>query len=68
MHKKQRKKREVYKLPRQNFLASAGLGLLWKPVPRLFLRLDYAVPFIDLDDRGTNVQDEGFFFSVNYRL
>jgi hemolysin activation/secretion protein len=56
------------KLPRQNFLASAGLGLLWEPVPRLFLRLDYAVPFIDLDDRGTNAQDEGFFFSVNYRL
>jgi hemolysin activation/secretion protein len=56
------------KLPRQTFLASAGLGLLWEPVPRLSLRLDYAIPFIDLDDRGTNAQDNGFFFSVNYRL
>ncbi len=56
------------KLPRQTFLASAGLGLLWEPLPRLSLRLDYAIPFIDLDDRGTNAQDNGFFFSVNYRL
>lgn len=56
------------KLPNQTFLASAGLGLLWEPLPRLFLRLDYAVPFIDLDDRGDNAQDEGFFFSVNYEL
>jgi hemolysin activation/secretion protein len=56
------------KLPNQTFLASAGLGLLWEPLPRLFLRLDYAVPFIDLDDRGDNAQDEGFYFSVNYEL
>ncbi len=56
------------KLPNQTFLASAGLGLLWEPLPRLFLRVDYAVPFIDLDDRGTNAQDDGFYFSVNYQL
>jgi hemolysin activation/secretion protein len=52
----------------QRFLASAGLGLLWRPLPRLGVRLDYAVPFIDLDDRGENAQDDGFYFSVNYRL
>jgi hemolysin activation/secretion protein len=55
-------------VPRQTFLAGAGLGLLWEPEPNLFLRLNYAVPFINLDDRGTNVQDDGFYFSVNYRL
>lgn len=53
-------------LPNQTFLAGAGLGLLWEPVTNLFLRLDYAVPFINLDDRGTNAQDDGFYFSVNY--
>ena len=53
-------------LPKQTFLAGAGLGLLWEPVTNLFLRLDYAVPFINLDDRGTNAQDDGFYFSVNY--
>lgn len=56
------------KLPNQTFLASAGLGLLWEALPRLFLRLDYAIPFIDLGDRGTNAQDDGFYFSVNYEL
>lgn len=52
--------------PSQTFLASAGMGILWEPLPRLLLRLDYAVPFIDLNDRGTNAQDDGFYFSVNY--
>ena len=56
------------KLSNQTFLASAGLGLLWQPLLGLSLRLDYAVPFIDLDDRGTNAQDEGFYFSVNYQF
>ncbi|MDZ7957666.1 MAG: ShlB/FhaC/HecB family hemolysin secretion/activation protein [Aulosira sp. DedQUE10] len=52
--------------PNQTFLASAGLGLLWEPLPRLLMRLNYAVPFIDVSDRGNNAQDRGFNFSVNY--
>ncbi|MGJ5676369.1 MAG: ShlB/FhaC/HecB family hemolysin secretion/activation protein [Nostochopsis sp.] len=54
--------------PNQNFLASAGLGLIWEPVPRLVMRFDYAVPFVDLSDRGNNAQDRGFNFSVNYNF
>lgn len=53
-------------LPRQNFLVGAGLGLIWEPIPRLGVRLDYALPLVDLSDRGNNAQDDGFFFSVNY--
>lgn len=53
-------------LPKQTFLASAGLGILWEPLPRLLMRLDYAVPFIDLSDRTQDMQDQGFSFSVNY--
>lgn len=53
---------------RQRFLASAGLGLLWQPLPNLDLRLDYGLPLINLDDRGENAQDSGFYFSVNYQL
>lgn len=53
-------------LPRQRFLAGAGLGLLWEPLPRLNVRLDYGLPFVDLRDRGENVQDSGFYFSVFY--
>ncbi|WP_224092391.1 ShlB/FhaC/HecB family hemolysin secretion/activation protein [Nostoc sp. MS1] len=58
------------KLPDQTFLAGAGLGMLWDNalgIDRLALRLDYAVPFVDLQDRGNNVQDEGFYFSLRYR-
>lgn len=55
-------------LPRQNFLASLGLGLLWQPVPNLNVRLDYGVPLVSLRDRGNNVQDHGFHFSVSYQF
>ncbi|NET58749.1 MAG: ShlB/FhaC/HecB family hemolysin secretion/activation protein, partial [Symploca sp. SIO2E6] len=55
-------------LPGQRFLAGVGLGVIWQPLPNLNLRLDYGVPLIDLDDRGTNAQDEGFYFSVNYQF
>ncbi|MDJ0535255.1 MAG: ShlB/FhaC/HecB family hemolysin secretion/activation protein [Xenococcaceae cyanobacterium MO_207.B15] len=53
-------------VPDDNFVAALGLGLLWQPVEGLNLRLDYAPPLIDLDDRGDNVQDDGLHFSVNY--
>ncbi|MBD2448123.1 ShlB/FhaC/HecB family hemolysin secretion/activation protein [Nostoc sp. FACHB-152] len=56
------------KLPRQNFLAGAGLGVLWELFPGLNLRVDYAFPFVELDDQGDNAQDNGLFFSLNYRL
>ena len=52
----------------QRFIAGLGLGLLWQPIEGLNLRLDYAPPLIDLDDRGNNVQDNGFYFSVNYQF
>ncbi len=54
-------------IPRQKFLAGGGLGILWEPIPRLNLRLDYGLPFVDLRDRGDNAQDSGFYFSVNYQ-
>jgi hemolysin activation/secretion protein len=55
-------------LPSQRFLAGVGLGLIWEPVPRLNLRLDYGYPLIKLDDKGNNAQDEGFYFSVRYQF
>ncbi|WP_242044671.1 ShlB/FhaC/HecB family hemolysin secretion/activation protein [Anabaena azotica] len=55
-------------IQRQKFIAGLGLGLLWKPIPNLGVRLDYAVPLVDLEDRGRNAQDDGFYFSVGYRL
>ena len=56
------------KLQRQPFLVGAGLGLLYSPLPKLNLRLDYGLPLVNLVDRGEKVQDSGFYFSVNYQL
>lgn len=50
----------------QTVLAGLGFGVLWEPLPRFTIRTDFALPLIELDDRGNNAQAEGFFFSVNY--
>lgn len=55
-------------LPSQNFLAGGGVGLLLTPIERLNLRLDYAIPFINLSDRGTNLQESAFYFSLGYQF
>ncbi len=55
-------------LPSQTFLAGAGVGVLWKPLPRMNVRLDYGLPLINLDDRGDNIQDDGLYFSLGYRI
>ena len=54
-------------LPDQRFLAGAGIGLIWQPLPQVDLRLDYGLPLVNLDDRGNNAQDSGFYFSVIVR-
>nr|RNJ65739.1 MAG: ShlB/FhaC/HecB family hemolysin secretion/activation protein [Leptolyngbya sp. IPPAS B-1204] len=54
----------------QTFLVGAGLGLLLNDplgLDGLSLRFDYGFPFVDLDDRGDNAQDDGFYFSVRYQ-
>jgi hemolysin activation/secretion protein len=57
-------------LPSQTFLASTGLGLIWNQalgIENLSLRLDYGFPFINLNNRGNNIQDDGFYFSLRYQ-
>ena len=57
-------------LPRQQVLVGTGLGVIVDDplgLKGLSLRLDYGVPLNDLDDRGNNVQDDGFYFQVKYR-
>ncbi|MBD2200700.1 MULTISPECIES: ShlB/FhaC/HecB family hemolysin secretion/activation protein [Calothrix] len=58
-------------LPNQTFLVGAGLGLQWEQVlgfPGLTVRLDYGFPFINLSDRGSNIQDDGIYFNLRYKL
>ena len=50
-----------------NFLAGIGLGLISEPIKGLSLRLDYAPPLVDLDDKGSNIQEDGFYFRLGYR-
>ncbi len=52
--------------PDDSFLAGIGLGLLWDPSPDLTLRFDFALPLVDISDRGENAQDRAFYFSINY--
>lgn len=50
----------------QTVIAGIGLGLLWQPISGLNLRFDYAFPLVEIDNKGDNAQDDGFYFSVNY--
>ncbi len=57
-------------LPSQTVLVSPGLGLIWNQaigIEGLSLRVDYGIPIITLPDRSANLQNDGFYFQVNYR-
>jgi hemolysin activation/secretion protein len=54
-----------FSLPSQTFLFGTGLGLLWNPVENLSLRLDYGIPWVNLKDRGNNLQSDGLYFQIN---
>jgi hemolysin activation/secretion protein len=60
--------RNLNLLPNQNFLAGGGLGILFEPIKRLNLRLDYAIPFVNLSDRGSNLQESSLYFSLGYQF
>jgi hemolysin activation/secretion protein len=53
-------------LANETFLASAGLGMIWEPISRMLVRVDYAIPLIYNSDRRENAQDRGLNFSVGY--
>ena len=53
-------------LPKNQFLIGAGLGVLLEPVEDWQIRLDYGYPFIDIDGRGDDIQDDGFYFNTSY--
>jgi len=55
-------------LPDQRFIAGIGAGIIWQPISRLTIKLDYGIPLVDLSDRSTNAQDDGFYFSVGYQF
>src|SRR6476661_8502928 len=54
------------KLTNQTFLAGLGLGVLWEPIQRVNLRVDYAFPLVRISDKGDNLQDNGIYFNIIY--
>ncbi|MEE3718750.1 ShlB/FhaC/HecB family hemolysin secretion/activation protein [Tumidithrix elongata RA019] len=46
-------------------LLGIGLGATYQPIRNLILRLDYGIPLVNVSNPGTNLQDSGFYFSVN---
>ncbi len=52
----------------QNFLAAAGLGVIIEPIERFIIRLDAAIPFVNLQERGNNLQDAAVYFSTSYQF
>ncbi|MEG4216889.1 ShlB/FhaC/HecB family hemolysin secretion/activation protein [Microcoleus sp. Pol14C6] len=54
------------KLTNQTFLAGLGLGVIWEPIQRVNLRVDYAFPLVRISDKGDNLQDKGIYFNIIY--
>ncbi len=55
-------------LPSQTFLAAGGLGVIVEPIEKLLLRLDLAIPFVNLQNRGTDLQDVSIYFNTIYHF
>jgi hemolysin activation/secretion protein len=55
-------------LPSQTFLAAGGLGIIVEPIEKLLLRFDLAVPFVNPQNRGTNLQDVSIYFNTIYHF
>ncbi|MEG4006723.1 ShlB/FhaC/HecB family hemolysin secretion/activation protein [Microcoleus sp. Pol11C1] len=53
-------------LTNQTFLAGVGLGVIWEPIQRVNLRVDYAFPLVRISDKGDNLQDKGIYFNIIY--
>ncbi|MGC1306439.1 MAG: ShlB/FhaC/HecB family hemolysin secretion/activation protein [Phormidesmis sp.] len=49
------------------FLLGTGVGLRWQATPNIFLRTDYGLALTDVDNRGSSLQENGFYFSVTYQ-
>ena len=53
--------------PNPSFLASIGLGARWAVTPELSMRLDYGIPLVDVDNAGDSLQENGFYFLLDYQ-
>ena len=52
--------------PEDNLLLGLGMGLQWQMGDQLNARIDYGIPLTSVEDSGNTLQEDGFYFSVNY--
>ncbi|MEH2067476.1 MAG: ShlB/FhaC/HecB family hemolysin secretion/activation protein [Nostoc sp.] len=53
--------------PDPNLIAGVGLGVEWQVTRGLDVGLDYGIPLVGVSDRGDSLQDNGFYFSLQYQ-
>jgi hemolysin activation/secretion protein len=53
-------------LPSQRFLSSIGLGAIYQPAPQFNLRLDYAIPLVNLSQTNDSAKNQSLSFSAGY--
>jgi hemolysin activation/secretion protein len=58
----------TFPTPNQNSLFSAGLGLQWQMGDNFNARLDWGFPLTQFEVGGRPLQQQGLYFSMNYRL
>ena len=52
--------------PEDNTLLGLGLGLQWQTGDKFNARIDYGIPLLDVEDTDNTLQENGFYFSINY--
>jgi hemolysin activation/secretion protein len=50
--------------PREEFISSAGVGLLWNPTPRFSATVYYGYPFKRFEQSSRDLQDMGIHFNL----
>ncbi|MEM7593007.1 MAG: ShlB/FhaC/HecB family hemolysin secretion/activation protein [Cyanobacteria bacterium P01_A01_bin.83] len=50
----------------EDTLVSLGVGLKLDLIETLSARIDYGIPLIEVDDTGDSLQEDGFYFSLEY--
>jgi hemolysin activation/secretion protein len=60
--------RNPNQLPQQNLISGGGLVAIFEPIKGLTMRLDYAIPFLQLSDKTSNLQDSSLYFNMKYQF
>ena len=52
--------------PDPNSLVGLGLGLQWQMEDNFTARFDWGIPLMEIEDSDRTLQEDGFYFSVDY--